>query len=424
MKKIILVFLAFFLFAMNTFAQQIINNTVETNKYTYFYQRENNESEVIFYFYEYQRQQIDLQHFKVFHPQLKNKLPNQLELICPTVFDAFSNKVYAIAYLENCINCGEGAVVILLIGDYLSSKPVYFIDYNMDGNYQNDGIPFSFANNKKTQKIKLESKEGNKYAFWLYNTNNHKEIEYNELVKEARKDRDLVNEEQLTLDKTPQKKSIVAKDGLYLGFEIFTGSGNLEYQYINLSTNYPTNYEVSFNSGGASINIGYTFKKIQFDISASSESTYYWTSYRNTQFKEPKYTDGILESFISTVTSGDLHPKNRLSYGFSLAYNVRLGKRVALAPFINYSWFNYPNNNFYVPNKRQDNIPYELKDRNWSAFGTDIKVNFSEHSEIYVKGSYLLPNFNPAAYFNSLEIRDLKVDYSQLNFGCGYRFHF
>lgn len=427
MKKTIHLFLVIIFSCTQIFAQELINQ-YSYNPLDAIQNHKKTEKEIIFYFYNYQSSDLDLRHFKVFHPKLQDKVPNRLNIIPPIIFDSFSSRVYAVTFINKCENCKKGTLLPILIGEYNTTSPAYYIDSNMDGNFDNDGLPFVFTNNKKSQKFKLESDDGRKYIFWLFNSNYHQKVEDKELIKKTQRDyreiAEINNTNTQNLDVLPASHDF-SNDGLNLKIGFFAGSGSLAYEYTNADTNYPTTYDVSFDSKGVEFGLGYTWKNIQLSITSTYEGIYYWTSKRRIQYDDPKEIEGVVYSGINTEISTDSHPENRLSYGVSLAYNFRLGNYVAVAPYVNYSRFSYPSSdNIYRPYKRGAVITSKLEDRNWTAFGLSLKGNFGLHSEVYVFGNHTILNFNPASYFENIGIRDLEVKYNQLNFGIGYRYHF
>lgn len=430
MKKTLLILIIFFVFPFDSFAQEFINS------YGYdpfdpmqkVQKRKKSENEVIFYFYEYKNSDLDLRHFKVFHPQLRDKVADKIKVVPPSIFDSFSEKVYAVAHIKDCDNCNKEAVVIMLIGEPNSVKPAYYIDRNMDRNFENDGLPYLFESHKKqSERIKLQNTEGEKYIFWLFNTQRQKTVHRKELTKKAQEAyRKIAEEEkQKELQNEIRKKSIKRKDGFDFSIGFLAGSSNLSYNYLQPQTGYSTTYEVSSNSKGISLGIGYTWKNIQLSFTGANEGLYYWTSYLKEQYGEPGYVGNTYYSRVNTMVNSDQHPENRLSYGFSLAYNIRLGRWIAVAPYANYSWFNYPSaDNNYFPIRRDETQTSTLEDRTWKAYGLSLKGYFGSHSEVYVFGENILLNFNPASYFESLETIDLQTKHNQFNFGVGYRYHF
>ncbi len=423
MKKIILLVIVLFLCAKNVFCQQVIYNYGLYNPHTYSYGQDSNENEVIFYFYQYESETLNMEQFRVLNPQSKNNLSAKVTIQEPIIFNKFKNLVYAVAFLKECINCDSGKTVIILIGDYLSPKPIYFIDSNMDGNYENDGVPFTFANNEKSKKIKLEDKKGNQYAFWMNNPESQTDVPRRDLLNNAStQEKEL--EEKVVVRKNFKEKTLEGYKPFHIGLDLIIGSGELKYNYIKISDNFPTNYRVTFNSKGVSMNIGYTFKGFQLSAVGSYENIYYWTSYKEIQYDTPRRVDGILLPFRTLMINTDEHPRSRLSYGLSLGYNIKIGNTIKVLPFYNYSAFTYPNNNYYVPSKSYDRNPSFLENRYWQSFGLVVNARVNNSSTFYVKSQYLLPKFNPKSYFESVELKDLEIKYNQLNFGIGYQYHF
>ena len=383
------------------------------------------EQDLVFFFYRYKSEVLDLRHFKKYHTTIADKVPDELTIVPPKQ-QGIVDMAYAVAYLYGEDN--EETLLVMLIGNYFAGYPSYFIDYNLDGDYSNDGAPFIFVHSKngrskKQQSFELE-KNGKKFSFILLNHNSHekKSLEGYQAYSPA------VSTEEASV--SPEMKKLDIRDlhrkGLYAGIDIYTGGGKIEYNHNNGATEYTTFYDVDYNPIGIALSLSYVLKNFQLGVNFSHESINYYSSQKKVELGEPIQvcvgSTCTLRDNSQLIVNRDILPTGRTTYGINVSYNAIVNKYIALAPQYRYQIYSFSKGNRYIPSKASPDTYHSLENLYMNSVGLMAKFIVTKKSMVYILAEKQFDNFTPIGFAEASDAQNFKTEKQQTIFSVGYQF--
>ncbi len=390
------------------------------------------EEQLVFFYYQLDQENpsnIDLRHFKKMNPYLAENLQDSIK-IDPPKTDLASDWVYAVGYVESEIK-EEGVIVVMLVSEYNSANPQYFIDKNLDQNYLNDGLPFSFKASKESKKINLTHfLDKSAYNFWLLNPNQNTELIWKNVKMESDGTRENNNQKRKVKGNKPfmpiskRRPHLIAKAGL------FFGTGRTTYNYIDQLDGYEYSLDVNTGPKGLSTGLELQWYNVVLGAKLNLQSVYYWTPERRVVYGEP-YTEIIVENGIrrtqhfdnyDKITNKDQFSNQMYTYELQLGYAIQF-RMLELVPYIGLGQYSFEDN-YYLPNRYIEEDKYVLENRNFISFGATLNAKVGQNSMIYVSCDQYLMNFEPNSLFNTAIPETLTNEQNQLLLGVGYAHRF
>ena len=376
---------------------------------------------VVFYFYEYESENLDLRHFRLSNPLLRLLLPAKVKVKLPPLNWA-KDTTYAVGYISN-EDAKDGSLVLMIIKDANTSHPTFFVDSDLDRDFT-DEKPIVFPNgNKKSKSVSIRDRfdKAKKYDFLLLNPLHQENIQIEPKEVPNREHEEEVAE---LPDIKPEAKFDIKefnKKAFYINVNGFIGSGKLRYEYETPVDYYPfVQYELNYIPKGFGLEIGYIYKNIQLNFVGAYENMFYYTSTLDTSYEPFVNNQGVEKYPGLTLTNIDFLSTKKYSYGFDLGYNFNMGSKFALVPLLQYTKYDYEENNYNSDIRKEGEI-YPLQKRHSIGGGLLMKMMINPKSLITYKITYQHLNFNPVGFFPAMEeVENFQLENEQVLIQLGY----
>ncbi|MDX2245228.1 MAG: hypothetical protein SF052_00515 [Bacteroidia bacterium] len=389
------------------------------------------ESEMVFLYYPYRSNILDLSHFRDVFPASKLELQEKI-VILPPDLSQMSDTVYGITYFPPVKN-RPGKMVILIIGNFKTPSPVYFIDYNLDRNYANDGPPYIFGEeNFTTLTFENTQDRSHPYILRLLNPREQREIQPDEVKTYRREQQTLRKQQRQTDYDAYQRYMLQAADNMressHLGIRILSNVsfGGIRYNYKNGQTGYPTNYQVDFNTKGLSTQVTYRFGGFKLGAIGRYENIFYWSSTKKTREGDPFYAcddQGICKWYNNVRYDFNLEilPRNRFSYGLSAEYGFRISTYTFIHPYFTAMGHVYTGEGF-IPSRYQDpHQSYDLGPGITYEAGIMLISDLSRSMSFIAAIHATNTGFKPQGYFDQFDPQELYKTNQQAGVSLGFQ---
>ena len=398
-------------------------------------------NEVAFIYYRYQSHVLNLLHFKSVFPQTRDAFPDEV-VILPPDLRMLEDTIFAVAYLKTSPGV-PGIPVFMILGNTTTEYPLFFVDFNLDRDFTNDGDPLVFPKTEPFKSLEFQQRyEGNiyKYRLDLLNPLDRLELSPEKIAAPPpRAVRINPNRKNVPIAQLPvgrdERRSLYAEAAMRsrasarisTQFQVVMGFGRLSYAYFDPATRFPTEYEVNFNSKGFGTTIQYRLKNLRAGLYLRYENLFFWSSNKYTRLGEP-YT------LCTTLGGGrqqcteienvrrdinlDILPKNRSSIGLNLAYQFRLSRMSYLSPFANVYAQRYSNG--YIANRyyRQTST-YAMKNQYGREAGLILLTDVTGATSVFFSAAFTSNGFRPEGFFDRNDVAGLRVRNLQGSFGLG-----
>ncbi len=262
-------------------------------------------NEFEFYLLDYRSSTIDLRSLKF---QAGYNIPSSVDIIPPNLED-FDHTVVLIGLTGTPMN---PKMIIWLAGNYRKNTITFFVDQDQDRNFNNDLKPIRMSRGKPPVEIMITPKKGSPSTLWL--TAPAERVQSN-------------------------AKHPAVYHRFVLGAHIGAGSGDLIYKAeddIRPGNTYEVN--TTEKSFGLSF-LRYTSYFI-YGVRATFQNHYNYASYNS----GAPSNQGV---------NRDIHPRNKVQFGFEGAGRVILGRRVEFHPVFRTGLTQYIKPT-YKPNRYRD----------------------------------------------------------------------
>lgn len=351
-----------------------------------------------FYSYPFTGEIIDLRAFKRINPSLD--LPDSYTVQLPNFAD-IEDKTLLIGYLKNAAD-GKNYLVTIIVGNYNTNEATFFLDTNFDNDYRNEGAPLVLFGGATPTTVFLEPPKARKFSLALA------------LPKKL----DQIEEKLRELDAINKKFKTKISNKITVGFAIGVGAGKLDYQYDNIELGYPTWYNVRFVEKAFRTSLGYDFSRFRFGIDATFINHFYYTSYLNVQFAEPR---GI-KSGILTERNIDQHALNKLQIGLNAAYRIRLSRYSEIQPMFSYGKNIYLSDVYFSDNRPRKEKFYQLSPNNYFEYGAQMEFTVGNQKVFLFNVLFNQVLWKPDDFVAELETNNLTTNHSSWKIMLGYRF--
>lgn len=357
-------------------------------------------SKEAFYNYPFTGEVIDLKEVQRRNPHLG--LPKSIQIILPDLSEIRDTSLL-IGVLKN--NQGSAYhLVILIAGDYETNEVTFFADTNLDHDYRNDGAPFVLIGGADAKSVFLHPAGEKALKLTLSVPKRLSRIE--QKVKELKTDN--------------KKIKTRISNKIAIGLAMGAGIGKLRYNYDNLSLGYPTWYNVRFSEKAIKAMLSYDLPKFRIGIDASFINHYYYTSYLNVRFAEPK---GV-KTGVLTERNIDKHVLNRWQIGLTAAYRIRLSRFSELQPIVTYGKNFYFSDVYYSDNRPRKENAYNLSPNTYFEYGAQIEFTTGYQKVFLFNVVINNLSWKPDDFAAELEIQNLTTKHASWKIMFGYRFAF
>lgn len=390
------------------------------------------ESEMVFLYYPYKSNILDLSHFRNAFPASRLELQEKI-VILPPDLSQMQDTVYGITYFPPEKN-RPGKMIVIIIGNFNTPDPVYFIDYNLDRNYANDGPPYIFGKEPFTTLTFTNNQQvSHPYILRLLNPGEQREIQREELHNE-RKSQRAIRKQQRQIDYDAYQRYTVQyasdmRESSHVGIRILSSVdfGSLKYNFQNGQTGYPTKFFVDFNTKGISAQATYRFGQFKAGVTGRYENIFYWSSTKITRLGDPffacddngtcKWYNNIKYDFNSAIL-----PRNRFSYGVSAEYGFRISSYTFLVPYFSALGHIYTGKGF-IPSRYQDPERTYQMGPDLSFEAGMMLVSDINRSMSFVAGIHAANlGFRPREYFDQFSPQNLYATNRQAGVSLGFQF--
>ncbi|MCB9234807.1 MAG: hypothetical protein H6581_24350 [Bacteroidia bacterium] len=354
---------------------------------------------------------LDLRDYKAEVPELASRIPDSVRIILPEM-GGMKDTVYAVTFLQSEDRLG-GDLLIMVVGNFNSQAPVFFMDWNMNHNFFRDEKKIFFQ--KKTRKgveilekilvkIHIEEPRSKFYQFWLQNPGFQKP--------------DSVTPRKVRAEKT--------WNHLAMRFGVGMGNGTFTYSYINNASGYPTHFKVKTTEKIANLELVWKIRRLNVVLNGMYEDNFFWSSDKETRLGEPYIICGVpgqgcvqVENII-VERDREIFPSARLNLGLNLEYDLAVGPKVFLSPFAGVGMDKWIGPAF-TPDRAKTDKTYTLKVTPSLTYGLLFKCNLSAFNSLNFGVSGRHGQFMPRDYFESLDISGLKNNFSNFRAMISYQ---
>ncbi len=340
---------------------------------------------------------IQLKQFKQYYPELA--LPDTLRIELPDLSHA-KDTTLLLGVLQEEVTA-PAHLVLLLATDYTTNEVTFYVDSNMDGNYNNDEAPILVQAGKTPLDINLYPMDEKPLQFSLGIPKRTSIGEKNqELLKELRR-----------------KSKMKIRNKLTLGVHAGVGVGRLTYEYDNLDIAYPTWYTVRFTERALGLNLDYEATKFRVGVNATLNNHFYYTSYLNVQFAEPRG----LKTGILTERNIDTHALNRLQVGGSVAYKIPLTAYLEVQPIFSAGQLFYLSDNYFSDNRPNKEIAYALSPDFFYEVGVRIDVTVGQEKALFLDLVNNTLKWRPNNFLEGINFSSLAISHRTWKINLGYK---
>jgi len=274
------------------------------------------QEEFQFVAYPYEGRQINLTNFKRKYPKLQ--APDFVTISPPDI--NFYTEKYVLVGLIPGVPATEDALVMLLAVNYESERVTFWIDTNNDRDFNIGTKVVRLVRGQNPLPIKITS-------ITAHFTDQELSISLPEKIEKKFN----------RLKKTTKIINSLAVD-VFAG----AGGGNLNYQFDNLTTGFPSWYDVPLAEKGIGAAISYNFKNIRLGLTGTYLNTSAYTSVLKNQFDVPeRRTDPASgrEFFVDRVEvrrNADQHTNKKIQYAALIGYRIHPSPSTEIQPFVSY----------------------------------------------------------------------------------------
>ncbi|MGI9544245.1 MAG: hypothetical protein ACR2MX_13380 [Cyclobacteriaceae bacterium] len=210
------------------------------------------------------------------------------------------------------------------------------------------------------------------------------------------------------------KKRVTISLGLLLGF----GSAEMDYDITSPApgnTNSPVvgrNFATSYTNVQLQPAISYSYKNLALGGTVILTKTN--ATDGNQTFRREAGTSLLTRSLQNW-------PNGRTYYGFSAAYDFQLGEKVVIAPFFQYLWYNFNNDNSFVTNDQFADSSFRYNDsftnRQSQGYGAVFKIALNQRFLLGVGAVYQTDKFDINKGFLLEEMANFKMSMNSFYMG-------
>ena len=340
---------------------------------------------------------IDLKKYKQY--QREATIPDSVHIILPEMPNAMDTTLL-IGFIRAKAT-DPGRLVLLLATDYTTNEVTFYIDTNLDGNYNNDERPIMIL--AGTPPVKIELLPLEKDPLYLY-LGVPKQLSQEE--KRAAIIKDL---------KRGTKKKIYNK--LSLGFYGGVGIGQLTYDYDNVDSAYPTWYEVRFSEKNIGVNLNYETAFFRFGLNAAFMNHFYYTSYLNIRFAEPR---GI-RTGVLTERNIDSHSLNRVQIDATAAFKIRLSDYSDVQPFVSFGQLFYLSDSYFSDNRPNKEVSYALSPNYYYELGIRLDFTVGNEKTLFFDLVSNQLQWRPDNFLEGINLTNLGITHRTWKINVGYK---
>lgn len=342
---------------------------------------------------------VKLEGFQRKYPALD--LPDSVKIILPEL-EGFQDTSLLIGYLNQEVT-NIGYLVIMVVGNYDSNEVTFFADANFDHDYRNDQPPLVLKGGAGAQSIFFQPPMGNALKLTL----------------SVPKRLSPVDQKLKELDAVNRRYKIRIR-GLSASISLGAGAGKLNYDYDDLSINYPVWYRVRFTERMIHTTVSYDWPRFRIGLGANLIGNYYYTSYFNKQLTEPK---GI-RTGVLTERNIDKHALSKLNLGGTVAYKFNLSRFSTLNPFITYGQTIYLADQYFSDIRPNKEVAYALSPNHFLEYGLQLEVAVANQQAIIVSLSQNHLQWEPDNFLEGINYENLKIKHQVWKLGVGYKYAF
>ncbi len=399
------------------------------------------DEEVTFLYYRYESSVLNLQHFKSVFPQTRDAFPDEV-VILPPDLRMLEDTIYAVAYLKIAPGV-PGIPILMILGNTKTEYPLFFVDFNLDRDFTNDGDPLVFPQEEEVKTLHFQQRyQGHVYEYRLDLLHPQRQISLSpaKIAAPPTKTPHInPNRKNVPISRLPvtrdERRRLYAEAAMRsrasaritTQVHVIMGFGRLSYAYFNPATRFPTEYQVNFNSKGLGATLQYRLKNLRVGLHMRYENLFYWSSDKYTRLGDPYL-------FCTAIGGGgqqcveisntrrdinmDILPKNRTSLGLNLAYQFRLSRMSYLSPFAHLYAQRYSNE--YIADRYypQTNA-YAMRKQHGQEVGLMLLTDVTGASSVFFSAAFTRNSFRPEGFFDENDVAGLQVRNLQGTFGLG-----
>ena len=314
-------------------------------------------------------------------------------------------------------NADDERIVSAVIIGNMRDKLAYYVDYNHNFDFTDDGSFIFFDKKEKARlvQIKGEDIEGD-YEYILYDL---------ALVPDylATLGVSLVNVPKVKTKQAPKFPIPYLNPASRINLEVsfMTGAGDMDFSYNTLES-VNKRYSAAIDAVSRfSLSLSYAFRNLNLGISAALDA--------NQIGREEQYVDDLEDPTDNQINYNIGNwPRSRVMYGVFAEYDIRLIRNSYLTPYFllfRYSYLGEEGFEGYGSEVNEDeNVNNMFVNRVGQQFGAKVKLPMSEKVMIVLNVGYTRNGFDLSDRFiqESHDSGSTLTNYNTLNYGVGAQF--
>lgn len=223
-------------------------------------------------------------------------------------------------------------IIIWLTGDYLTNNITFFLDYDQDRNFNNDGSPVKMSRGDKPVQVLMNSRSG----------------EHSMTLSVPRK----------RVGKGKERSKIMNQ--LTVSVQAGTGTGGLIYKTGGIGSPIQS-YDVDLSEKYLGTSLTFDTKYVFAGLSFAYQNHFYYTSY-------------LISPGRRTVVNNDKHPSNRIQYGLMVGLRIPVSTYIEIQPLVRLGMTSYTDPN-YVKSIYDDDQVFHIPSIKFLEFG--VRTQFT-----------------------------------------------
>jgi len=208
--------------------------------------------------------------------------------------------------------------------------------------------------------------------------------------------------------------------GLAISVSLGIGTGKLNYDYDDLTIDYPVWYRVNFTERMAQTTLSYDWQRFRIDLNAGLFGYYYYTSYLNKRLTEPR---GV-RTGVLTERNIDNHPLNRLNLGATVAYKFNISRLGSLNPFFTYGQSIYLADQYFLDSRPNKEVAYNLSPDRFLEYGLQLEFAVANQQAFTASFSRNQLAWEPDNFLEGIALENLAIKHWVWKIGVGYKYAF
>lgn len=294
----------------------------------------------------------------------------------------------------------------VLLGIKPDSVIVFYIDYNSNHDFSDDGSPYEFSMLVSRKSFTVYDQENREFVFSVVNPSEERRMrKYNRsVVKRSWEE---------------------SRNKLYfnVSLRLATSGGDMALNYLSETPFNPTSIEYSAayqSSAEAELAATLSYFGFQAGVLVMFEETEVGELHQIKRFVDASGSSHVLSEPVGRW------PHSAFMSGITVSYDLDLPflKGFYISPVANGGFLSYLNSTTYFLKSNKEPVSETFKDGKWFDWGVDLKLQFTRQSLIYFSYRHRKLTYDASSTFDNLIPGSFSQKHTVNSFGVGFQYRF